>query len=120
MICDIAVRAAHFQVAVQATKELLFENQIYQPAQQRQLDQYANFLMQDCEIHSYEQGVEWVRLNISRLQSVLADAMRPVLTPMGWQILWVQAMGMESWQIALEPANGDPRKDESFVQVPKV
>ena len=120
VICDIAVRAAHFQVAVQATKELLFENEIYQPGQQRQLDQHANFLMQDCEIHSYEQGVEWVRLNVARLQSVVADAMRPVLTPMGWQTLWVQAVDPGTWQIGLEPANGDPRKDESLVQVPKV
>ncbi len=121
MICDIAVRAAHFQVAVQATKELLFENQIYQPGQDRQLDERANFLLQDCELHSYEQGVEWVRqLNVARLQSVVADAMRPVLTPMGWQIAWVQAVEPESWQIGLEPADGDARKDESLIQVPKI
>ena len=120
MICDIAVRAGHFQVAVQATKELLFENQIYQPGHQHQLDEWANFLLQDCEIHSYEGGVDWVRLNLARLQSVVADTMRPVLEPMGWQILWVQAIAREVWQIGLEPANGQPRQDGSLIQVPKV
>lgn len=120
MICDIAVRAGHFRVAVQATKELLFENQIYQPGQQRQMEEWANFLLQDCELHSYEKGVEWVRLNVSRLQSAVADAMRPVLTPMGWQILWVQAVDLENWQIGLEPAAGEARKDGSLIQVSKV
>ena len=120
MICDIAVRAAHFQVAVQATKELLFDNQIYQPGQGRQLDEWANFLMQDCDLHSYEQGVEWVRLNVARLQSTVADAMRPTLTPMGWQTLWVQAVDPGAWQVSLEPANGPLRQDAGLIQVPKV
>lgn len=61
-----------------------------------------------------------MRLNLARLQSVVADAMRPVLTPMGWQIAWVQAVDLESWQIGLEPVNGQARQDQGLIQVPKV
>ena len=120
MICDILLKAAHFQVAVQATRELLFENQIYQPGHQSQLDEQANFLLLDCDLHSHDDAVEWVRLNITRLQAIVADTMRPVLTPMGWQILWVQAVDPAIWDVTLQEANGPARQDKSLIQVPTV
>ena len=120
MICDIIVRAAHFQVAVQATRELLFENEIYQPGQNRQLDETANFLLLDCDLHSFEAAREWVRLNITRLQSQVADTMRPVLNPMGWQAVSVQALDPAAWIVELQEANGPARGDQSLIQIPKV
>ena len=120
MICDIALRAAHFQVAVQATRELLFENQIYQPGHQRQLDEQANFLMQDCDLHSFDDAIAWIRLNTTRLQAIVADTMRPVLTPMGWQILWVEAVNPTAAEVTLQEANGPARQDQSLIQVPRV
>ena len=120
MICDIILRAAHFHVAVQAPRELLFEDEIYQPGHQRQLDEAANFLLLDCDLHSREAAVEWVRLNVARLQSQVADTMRPTLTPMGWQILWVQALEPAAWSVSLQEANGPARQDASIIQIPKV
>lgn len=120
MICDIAVRAAHFQVAVQATRELLFENEIYQPGTGRHLDETANFLLLDCDLHSHDAAVAWVGLNVARLQAQVADTMRPVLTPMGWQIVWVQALDPAAWVVELAEANGPARQDQSLIQVAKV
>ena len=120
MICDIILRAAHFHVAVQATREILLDDQIFQPGYQRELDQQANFLMLDCDLHSRNDAVEWVRLNLARLQSQVADTMRPTLTPMGWQILWVQALEPAAWPLNLQEANGPARQDESLIKVPKV
>ncbi len=119
MICDISVKAAQFVVAVQSTRELLFQNEIYQPGHQRELHEQANFLLLDCEVHSHHEAVDWVRLNTMRLQAQLADAMRPTLTDMGWQILWVNAVNQHAWEVYLDNVNGAARGDESLIQVPK-
>ena len=120
MICDIIVRGAPFEVGVQATRELLFDNEIYPLGHQQRLEERANFLLQDCDVHSHEGAVEWVRMNAMRLQSQVADTMRPVLTPMGWQILWVNPGPGGGVGVFLEEANGPGRGDQSLIQVSKV
>ena len=119
MICDIIVRAAQFDVAVVATRELLFQNEIYQPGQSQTLQQQANFLLLDCDVHSFKDAAEWVTMNTMRLQAKVADVMRSTLNDMGWQTTWVNARSENQWQIELQDANSPSRQDQGLIQVPK-
>ena len=119
MICDITVRAAQFDVLVVATRELLFLNEIYQPGQQQTLHEQANFLLLDCDVHSFKDAAEWVTMNTMRLQAKVGDVMRPTLNDMGWQITWVNARSEDRWQYFLQEPNGGARQDQSLIQVPK-
>ncbi len=119
MICDIIVRAAQFEVIVVATRELLFHNEIFQPGQQFTLNEQANFLLLDCEVHSFKEATEWVMLNTQRLQAKVADMMRPTLNDMGWQTNWVNARGQDEWGIYLQEGNGTAREDASLIQLPR-
>ncbi len=120
MICDIIVRAAQFDVLVVATRELLFQNEIYQPGQQQTLNEHANFLLLDCDVHSYKDAAEWVTMNTMRLQAKVGDLMRSTLNDMGWQISWVNARSEGQWQIVLQEPNGGARQDQSLIQVTRV
>lgn len=119
MICDIIVREAQFEVTVVATRELLFHNEIYQTGQQRTLHEQANFLLLDCDVHSFKDAAEWVAMNTMRLQAKVGDTMRPTLNDMGWQITWVNARNENAWEIVLQDGNGPARQDGSLIQVPK-
>lgn len=119
MICDIIVRAAQFEVTVVATRELLFHNEIYQSGQQQTLHEQANFLLLDCDVHSFKDAAEWVTMNTMRLQSEVGNTMRPTLNDMGWQITWVNARNESQWQIVLQDQNGAARQDGSLIQVSK-
>ena len=119
MICDIIVRAAQFDVVVVATRELLFHNEIYQSGQQQTLNEQANFLLLDCDVHSFKDAAAWVTMNTMRLQAEVGNVMRPTLNDMGWQITWVTARNENQWQVVLQDGNGPARGDGSLIQVPK-
>ena len=119
MICDIIVRAAQFEVIVVATRELLFHNEIFQPGQQFTLNEQANFLLLDCDVHSLKEATEWVMMNTQRLQAKVADMMRPTLSEMGWQTNWVNARSEDGWAIYLQERNGTARGDVSLIQLPR-
>ena len=92
MICDIIVRAAQFEVIVVATRELLFHNEIFQPGQQFTLNEQANFLLLDCDVHSEQDATEWVMMNTQRLQAKVADMRRPPLIEMCCPKHWVPSL----------------------------
>lgn len=117
MICDIIVRAAQFEVIVVATRELLFHNEIFQPGQQFTLNEQANFLLLDCDVHSLKEATEWVLMNTQRLQAKVGDAMRPTLDEMGWAMNWVNARSESEWGYYLQEKDGGARDDESLIQV---
>lgn len=119
MICDIIVRAALFEVVVVATRELLFHNEIFQPGQQFTLNEQANFVLLDCDVHSFKAATEWVAVNTQRLQAKVSDLMRPTLSDMGWAIQWVNARSEDQWQFYLQEPNGGGRADDSLIQLPK-
>ncbi len=119
MICDIIVRAALFEVVVVATRELLFHNEIFQPGQQFTLNEQANFLLLDCDVHSFKEAAEWVAMNTQRLQGKVGDLMRPTLNDMGWQTNWVNARSEEQWEIYLQEKDGTARQDGSLIQMPR-
>ena len=119
MICDIIVRAAQFDVTVVATRELLFQNEIYGAGQQQTLHEQANFVLLDCDVHSFKDAAEWVTMNTMRLQAKVGDTMRSTLNDMGWQITWVNARNENQWQIVLQDQNGPARQDKGLIQVPK-
>lgn len=117
LICDIIVRAAQFEVIVVATRELLFHNEIFQPGQQFTLNEQANFLLLDCDVHSFQAATEWVMVNTQRLQAKVGDMMRPTLSDMGWQTNWVNARSEDSWEIYLQARDGTARGDASLIQL---
>ena len=119
MICDIIVRAAQFEVAVAATRELLFHNEIFQPGQQFTLNEQANFLLLDCDVRSFKEATELVLVNTQRLQAKVADLMRPTLQDMGWQIQWANARNEAAWAFYLQERNGAARQDGSLIQLTK-
>ena len=120
MICDIIVRAAQFDVTVVATRELLFHNEIYQVGQQQTLHEQANFLLLDCDVHSFKDAAGWVAMTTQRLQARVGDVMRSTLNDMGWEITWVNARNEDQWQIVLQDRNGPARQDQSLIQISKV
>lgn len=120
MICDITVRGAQFDVVVVATRELLFHNEIYQPGQQQTLHEQANFLLQDCNVHSFRDATEWAAMKRERLAAEVANAMRATLNTMGWEIASVAARNEGQWQILLNEQNGAARQDQGLIQVPRV
>lgn len=119
MICDIIVRAAQFEVVVVATRELLFHNEIFQPGQQFTLNEQANFLLLDRDVHSFREATETVAINTQRLQNKVAELMRSTLLDMGWQIQWTNARSEDQWQIVLGQQNGGARGDASLIQLAK-
>lgn len=119
MICDIIVRAAQFEVIVVATRELLFHNEIFQPGQQFTLNEQANFLLLDCDVHSFKEATEAVMIDTQRLQAKVADLMRPTLNEMGWQIQWANARNESHWEVYLQEREGTARQDASLIQMPR-
>ena len=119
MICDIIVRSAQFEVIVVATRELLFHNEIFQPGQQFTLNEQANFLLQDCDVHSLKEATEWVLVNTQRLQATIGDMMRPTLNDLGWQTNWVNARSENEWGFYLQERGGAARGDGSLIQLPR-
>ncbi len=119
MLCDIIVRSAQFEVVVVATRELLFANEIFQPGQQFTLNEQANFLLLDCDVHSFAEATNWVMRDLQRLGAKVGDTMRPTLSGMGWQTNWVHARNETQWEIYLQERNGDARSDTSLIQLPR-
>ena len=120
MICDIIVRAAQFEVIVVATRELLFHNEIFQPGQQFTLNEQANFLLLDCDVHSLKEATEWVLMSTQRLQAKVGDLLQPTLNDLGWQANWVNARSENEWQILLQERNGTARSDASLIHLARV
>ena len=100
-----------------ATRELLFHNEIFQPGGQFTLNEQANFLLLDCDVHSFKQATETVMVNTQRLQAKVADLMRSTLNDMGWQVQWVNARSEDQWQFYLQEPNGGARGDASLIQL---
>ena len=117
MLCDIIVKGAHYEVTVAALRELLFENEIYQQRQQRPMSETANFLLLNCEVHSYADAVAFVQRNDLKLKEALGKALHPTLSNLGWQIVDVHVVAQQTWQVTLQDQDGPARRDEGLLQV---
>jgi len=117
LLCDIIVKGAHYEVTVQALRELLFQNEIYQQRQQRPMSETANFLLLDCDVHSYADAVALMKRNDPKLKEALGKALQPTLSNLGWQIVDVNVVAQETWQVTLQDQDGPARGDESLLQV---